>query len=172
MEEEKYQYQKEYYQRNKERLKEYQREYYQRKKSKALEYEHHVQKVKKMITQKPNENENETKTSIVKNKVHQFQMLSDWNDELREKLETEKLNKFSKWAVEMNLRENEKTMNQLNDDSNKLFYLGNRNEVIDQLVMFVKSECENAWKTQLPQVVRLKRQFLKQLTEKLKSYRT
>lgn len=163
-------YQRTYYEKNKERLREYQREYYYRNKEKILESKKSARKPENLITPKKKE-KSEQEYDIISSRVGQMEMLTKWNEELEEKLTNENLTNFSRWACELNLRENKKTVKELNDESENMFYLGNRNEVIDQLVMFVKKECENTWRTQPPQVVKMKRQFLKQLTDKIKSYR-
>ena len=160
-----------YYQKNKERLKEYQREYYYKNREKILEYKKCGTKAEKPKIPKKKDNQ-EQEYDIISSRVGQMEMLTKWNEELEEKLTNENLTNFSRWACELNLRENKKTVKELNDESENMFYLGNRNEVIDQLVMFVKKECENTWRTQPPQVVKMKRQFLKQLADKIKSYRT
>ena len=164
-------YQKRYYQENKERIKQRQREYYQKNKDKILKYKKVVEKAEKLEMPKKKENP-EPNFDVVSSRVGHMETLTKWNEQLEEKLADENLTKFQRWACELNLRENEKTIDELNDESENLFYLGNRNEVIDQLVMFVKKECEVAWRAQLPQVVKLKRQFLKQLTDKIKSYKS
>lgn len=52
-----------------------------------------------------------------------------------------------------------------------IFYLGrNKNEIIDLLVQFTRKECESCWKYQEEHVATLKRQFLKELADKLKTY--
>jgi hypothetical protein len=160
-----------YYQKNKERLKEYQREYYYKNREKILEYKKCGTKAEKPKTPKKKDNP-EQEYDIISSRVEQMEMLNKWNGELEEKLTNENLTNFSRWACELNLRENKKTIDEMTDESENLFWLGNRNEVIDQLLIFVKKECENTWRTQPPQVVKLKRQFLKQLADKIKSYRT
>ena len=164
-------YQKEYYQKNRERIKQYQREYYKKNKDKVGQYTKSVKKAEKLKIPKKKENPEPT-SDIISSRVSYMETLTKWNGELEEKLTNENLTKFQRWACELNLRENEKTVKELTDESENLFWLGNRNEAIDQLVMFVKKECENAWRTQLPQVVKMKRQFLKQLTDKIKTYKT
>ena len=60
---------------------------------------------------------------------------------------------------------------ELGDKESDVFYLGrNKNEIIDLLVQFTRKECESCWKYQEEHVATLKRQFLKELTDKLKSY--
>ena len=164
-------YQKQYYQENRERIKQRQREYYYKNKDKILSYKKSARRAEKLIIPKKKEKPEPT-SDIISSRVGHMESLTKWNEQLEEKLTNENLTKFQRWACEMNLRENEKTVKELNDESESLFWLGNRNEVIDQLVMFVKKECENAWRTQLPQVVKMKRQFLKQMTDKIKSYKT
>lgn len=60
---------------------------------------------------------------------------------------------------------------ELGDKESDVFYFGrNKNDIIDLLITFTRKECENCWRNIPKKQADMKRHFLTQLGEKLKSY--
>lgn len=62
---------------------------------------------------------------------------------------------------------------ELGDKQHNIFYQGRtKNEILTNLSIFVMKECEKTWRQLTPNVAALKREYLKELIDALKAFKS